>query len=105
MTSSRTGIDFQICVPSIFQPLGDYLQPCQVSWRYQNLHNFTEKQNFSPQYLLLYGLHDCTFNYFRKKASSLMLKNVPNNHNLAIIAVWILIKMELDFLPALGLAR
>ena len=56
-------------------------------------------------YLLLYGLHDCTFNYFRKKASSLMLKNVPNNHNLAIIAVWILIKMELDFLPALGLAR
>ena len=34
-----------------------------------------------------------------------MLKNVPNNHNLAIIAVWILIKMELDVLPALGLAR
>ena len=38
-------INFQTCLPSIFQSLGDYLQPCQISWRYQNLHNH---YNFSP---------------------------------------------------------
>ena len=50
-------IDFQSCLSSIFQSLGDYLQPCQVSWRYQNLHNFSEffrgKQNFSLSLLSL----------------------------------------------------
>ena len=40
-------IDFQTCLLLIFQSLGDYLQPCQVSWSYQNLHNH---YNFSPHY-------------------------------------------------------
>ena len=47
VTNNLKIIDFHICLPLIFQSLGDYLQPCQVLGRYQNLHNH---YNFSPHY-------------------------------------------------------